>query len=26
VNIKHGVSTVVRGVRHTLGIVYHDAE
>jgi hypothetical protein len=26
VNIKHGVSTVTRGVRHTLGIVYHDAE
>jgi hypothetical protein len=25
VNIKHGVSTVTRGVRHTLGIVYHDA-
>jgi uncharacterized protein len=26
VNIKHGVSTVTHGVRHTLGIVYHDAE
>jgi uncharacterized protein len=26
VNIKHGVSTVTRGIRHTLGIVYHDAE
>ncbi len=26
VNIKHGVSTVTRGLRHTLGIVYHDAE
>jgi hypothetical protein len=26
VNIKHGVSTVKRGTRHTLGIVYHDAE
>ncbi|HZD94883.1 MAG TPA: 2OG-Fe(II) oxygenase [Candidatus Sulfotelmatobacter sp.] len=26
VNIKHGVSTVTRGQRHTLGIVYHDAE
>jgi len=26
VNIKHGISTVTRGVRHTLGIVYHDAE
>jgi hypothetical protein len=26
VNIKHGVSTVTRGTRHTLGIVYHDAE
>jgi len=26
VNIRHGVSTVTRGVRHTLGIVYHDAE
>ncbi|HET8888012.1 MAG TPA: 2OG-Fe(II) oxygenase [Candidatus Angelobacter sp.] len=26
VNIRHGVSTVTRGNRHTLGIVYHDAE
>jgi len=26
VNIKHGVSTITRGIRHTLGIVYHDAE
>jgi len=26
VNIKHGVSTLTRGLRHTLGIVYHDAE
>lgn len=26
VNIKHGVSAVTRGIRHTLGIVYHDAE
>jgi len=26
VNIRHGVSTVTRGSRHTLGIVYHDAE
>jgi uncharacterized protein len=26
VNIKHGVSTITRGTRHTLGIVYHDAE
>jgi len=26
VNIRHGVSTVTRGIRHTLGIVYHDAE
>jgi hypothetical protein len=26
VNIRHGVSAVTRGIRHTLGIVYHDAE
>ena len=26
VNVKHGVSSVTRGVRHTLGIVYHDAQ
>lgn len=26
VNIRHGVSTITRGLRHTLGIVYHDAE
>ena len=26
VNIKHGVSAITRGIRHTLGIVYHDAE
>ena len=26
VNIRHGVSTIARGVRHTLGVVYHDAE
>jgi uncharacterized protein len=26
VNIRHGVSTITCGIRHTLGIVYHDAE
>src|SRR5437899_2727800 len=26
VNIKHGGRGVARGLRHTLGIVYHDAE
>jgi uncharacterized protein len=26
VNIRHGVSAVTHGLRHTLGIVYHDAE
>jgi hypothetical protein len=26
VNIRHGVSAITRGLRHTLGIVYHDAE
>ena len=25
VNIRHGVSPLTRGIRHTLGIVYHDA-
>lgn len=25
VNLRHGVSTVHRGVRHTAGIVFHDA-
>jgi len=26
VNIRHGVSAVTCGLRHTLGIVYHDAQ
>ena len=26
VNMRHGVSAITRGIRHTLGIVYHDAE
>lgn len=26
VSIRHGVSTLTQGIRHTLGIVYHDAE
>jgi hypothetical protein len=26
VNIRHGVSAITQGLRHTLGIVYHDAE
>jgi len=26
VNIRHGVSAIARGLRHTLGIVYHDAK
>jgi uncharacterized protein len=26
VNIRHGVSAITRGIRHTLGVVYHDAE
>jgi uncharacterized protein len=26
VNVRHGVSPLTRGIRHTLGIVYHDAE
>jgi len=26
VNVRHGVSTLTHGLRHTLGIVYHDAE
>lgn len=26
VTVRHGVSTITRGTRYTLGIVYHDAE
>jgi uncharacterized protein len=26
VNVRHGLSTVTRGRRHALGLVYHDAE